>query len=244
MQQETPHTFHIPVMGLAYTIDSPVKVARFGIHSVISIIEDNLVERMRGHYYHQIGEVYHPIALNEPDYRARRITDYLNLINRIVSGQVRKLKSESFETGSEICKYFEMLPDESDSKGIYRQMLALNDPEDRRQLENWLREQIVPGRIDVNIMTKLDKNNTDKAGNAIEDGSDAVAALRGYAKSNLSNSSVILSAGMNPRLFSYMEKHPEFDALGCDLFTKRIVIKVSDYRSANIHITEQPRVHT
>ena len=234
MQQETPHTFHIPVMGLAYTIDSPVKVARFGIHSVISIIEDNLVERMRAHYYHEIGEVYHPIALNEPDYRARRITDYLNLINRIVSGQVRKLKSESFETGSEICKYFEMLPDESDSKGIYRQMLALNDPEDRRQLENWLREQIVPGRIDVNIMTKLDKNNTDKAGNAIEDGSDAVAALRGYAKSNLSNSSVILSAGMNPRLFSYMEKHPEFDALGCDLFTKRIVIKVSDYRSANI----------
>ena len=31
------HTFHIPVMGLAYTVDSPVKVARFGISSVISI---------------------------------------------------------------------------------------------------------------------------------------------------------------------------------------------------------------
>ena len=24
------HTFHIPVMGLAYTIDTPLKVARFG----------------------------------------------------------------------------------------------------------------------------------------------------------------------------------------------------------------------
>jgi hypothetical protein len=189
---------------------------------------------MRGHYYQHIGESYHPITSNEPDYRARRITDYLNLVNRIVSDQVDQLKSESFETGSEICKYFEMLPEKSDLKRIYHQMIALNDPEDRRQLENWLREQIVPGSIDVNIMTKLDKNNTDDAGNIIEDGSDAVAALRGYAKSDLSNSSVILSAGMNPRLFSYMEKHPEFDALDCGFFRKKIVIKVSDYRSAII----------
>ena len=40
----THHKFHIPVMGLAYTIDSPIKVARFGISSVISIVEDRLVE--------------------------------------------------------------------------------------------------------------------------------------------------------------------------------------------------------
>jgi hypothetical protein len=234
MKPDTAHTFHIPVMGLAYTIDSPIKVARFGIHSVISIIEDNLVEKMRAHYYQQLGESYHPITRNEPDYRARRITDYLNLVNRIVSDQVGKLKSESFETGSEICKYFEMFPEKSDLKSIYHQMVSLSDPEDRRQLENWLREQIVPGSIDVNIMTKLDKNNTDKAGNIIEDGSDAVAALRGYAESDLSNSSVVLSAGMNPRLFSYMEKHSEFDALGHSFFKKKIVIKVSDYRSAII----------
>lgn len=234
MQPDAPHSFHIPVMGLAYTIDTPIKVARFGIHSVVSIIEDNLVEKMRQHYYQHIGETYHPITRNEPDYRARRVTDYLNLVNRIVSEQVKKLKSESFDAGSEICKYFEMLPEESEQKRIYHQMIALNDPEDRRQLENWIREQIVPGNIDVNIMTKLDKNNIDKSGNIIEDGSDAVAALRGYAKSNLSNSSVILSAGMNPRLFSYLEKHSEFDADGCGFFKKRIVIKVSDYRSAII----------
>jgi hypothetical protein len=35
------HTFHIPVMGLAYTIDSPIR----GISSVmISIIDDDLIE--------------------------------------------------------------------------------------------------------------------------------------------------------------------------------------------------------
>ena len=47
MHEPEYHTFHIPVMGLGYTIDTPVKVARFGISSVISIIEDHLVERMR-----------------------------------------------------------------------------------------------------------------------------------------------------------------------------------------------------
>ena len=234
MLPDTLHTFHIPVMGLAYTIDTPIKVARFGIHSVISIIEDNLIEKMRAHYYRHLNEHYLPITRDEPDYRARRITDYLNLVNRIVSYQVKKLKAESFETGSEICKYFEMLPGESPLRHIYYQMLALDDPEDREQLENWLREQIVPGSIDVNIMTKLDKSNYDKAGSVIEDGSDAAAALRGYAKSDLSNSSVILSAGMNPRLFSYMEKLSEFDALGCGFFKKKIAIKVSDYRSALI----------
>lgn len=234
MQTDTFHTFHIPVMGLAYTIDTPVKVARFGINSVISIIEDNLVEKMRSYHYEQLGEPYHPITSKETDYRARRITDYLNLINRIVKKQAEELRNLPFSPGSEICKYFEMLPEESDLKHIYTQMIELRNPEDKAQLENWLRVNVIPGSIDVNIMTKLDKNNTDKQGNIIEDGSDAVAALRGYAMSDLTNSSIILSAGMNPRLFNYMEKRSAFDANSRGVFEKRIVIKVSDYRSALI----------
>ena len=234
MQSGTPHTFHIPVMGLAYTIDTPIKVARFGINSVISIIEDNLVEKMRSYYYAQIGEPYHPITSREVDYRARRITDYLNLTDRMVKEQTEKLRNAAFGPGSEIDKYFDMLPDDSDLKRIYWQMNKPNDPEERQELENWLRSQIKPGSIDVNIMTKLDKNNSDKQGQIIEDGSDAVAAMRGYAKSNLTNSSVILSAGMNPRLFNYMEKLSAFDADSGGNFEKQIVIKVSDYRSALI----------
>lgn len=234
MTTDIPHTFHIPVMGLAYTIDTPIKVARFGINSVISIIQDNLVEKMRSYYYAQIGEVYREIGPTEDDYRARRITDYLNLVNRIVQRQVVQLKHSAFEPGAEISKYFEMLPEDHQLKNIYYRMLALNDPDDRRQLEGWLRESIKPGSIDVNIMTKLDKNNSDEQGQVIEDGSDAVAALRGYVQSNLTNSSLVLSAGMNPRLFAYMEKREEFDANSYGAFEKKIIIKVSDYRSAFI----------
>jgi hypothetical protein len=83
-------------------------------------------------------------------------------------------------------------------------------------------------------MTKLDKNNYTKAGDLIADGSDALAALKGYAKSELKNSSVVFSAGMNPRLYNYLEKFREFDAKGPGQFEKKITIKVSDYRSALI----------
>jgi hypothetical protein len=228
------HKFHIPVMGLAFTIDSPAKVAQYGISSVISIMEDRLIELMRNHYYSFINEPFFSIPTKEDNYREKRITDYLNLVNKIVSAQVEKIKKSVFETGSEIVKYFELLPEGSKLKQIYRQMAGATDLAEKNELKNILRSEITSGSIDVNIMTKLDKNNFTKDGVLIEEGSDALAALRGYAKSNLSNSSVIFSAGMNPRLFNYLEKFREFDAKGLGEFEKKIVIKVSDYRSALI----------
>lgn len=48
------HNFHIPVMGLAYTVDSPIRVAQFGISSVISIIDDELLEKMNAFYSKKI----------------------------------------------------------------------------------------------------------------------------------------------------------------------------------------------
>ncbi|MCU7550629.1 hypothetical protein OCK74_16035 [Chitinophagaceae bacterium LB-8] len=230
----TLHRFHIPVMGLAYTVDSPVKVARFGIASTISIIEDGLIEMMRRYYYPKIGETYVPITPKEDDCRAKRITDYLNLVNRMVNEQVEKLKTAAFEAGSEIVQYFEMLPEDSKLKQLYVHFIGLQDKEEKEKVEALLRAEIKAGAIDVNIMTKVDKNNLDKAGNVIEEGSDALASLKGYAKSNLSNSSLIFSAGMNPRLYNYLEKFTEFDAKGLGQFDKKIVIKVSDYRSALI----------
>lgn len=229
-----PHTFHIPVMGLAYTIDTPIKVARFGISSVISIVEDNLVEKMRSYYYQKVGELYNPISNKVPDYRAKRITDYLNLVNRLVKQQIKIMRSSAFDSGSEIEQYFEMLPDNSELKLAFNQKNTYEQPEKRQQAEEWLRQQIQPGSIDVNIMTKLDKQSINAQGNIIEDGSDAVTALRGYANSNLTGSSLILSSGMNPRLFNYMEKTRSFEANSAGQFDKKIVIKVSDYRSALI----------
>jgi hypothetical protein len=121
------HKFHIPVMGLAFTIDSPVKVAQYGIPSVISIMEDRLVEMMRKHYYSYINEPYFPITTKEDNYREKRITDYLNLVSRIVSEKVEKIKKSVFEAGSEIVKYFEMLPEDSNIKQFYRQMAGAID---------------------------------------------------------------------------------------------------------------------
>ncbi len=228
------HTFHIPVMGLAFTIDSPVKVARFGIASVVSIIEDRLIETMRSYYYPFASLPFVPITTKEKDYRSKRITDYLNLLNHIVNTQIQKLKNEVFEAGSEIIKYFEMLPDDNKAKQLYRRVMHMENGPEKKVLEDLLREQVIPGSIDVNIMTKLDKNNFDKEGVLVEDGSDAVSALRGYADSDLSNSSVVFSAGMNPRLYNFLEKCSQFDADDNGCFRKRIIIKVSDYRSALI----------
>jgi len=232
--QTALHSFHIPVMGLAYTVDSPIKVGRFGISSVMSIIEDRLIELMRKHYYETIQEEYIPIPTHESDYRAKRITDYLNLVARIVHDQIEKIKSSAFSEGSELTKYFEMLPGESDLRKLYHKMIDTPNIAEKFSLEQYLRSQVVPGNIDVNIMTKLDGNNSKNKGALIEDGTDAVSALRGYAQSDLTNSSIIFSAGLNPRLFNYLEKFTAFDATAWGTFNKKVVIKVSDYRSAII----------
>lgn len=228
------HTFHIPVMGLAFTVNTPVKVAPYGISSVISIIEDSLIERMREYYYNQLNELYIPIPMIDMDHRVKRITDYLNLVNRMVQDKFNHLKDLAFEKGSEIVKYFEMLPDSSKLKQLYQAMLETNDHARKAALQQQLREEIKPGCIDVNIMTKLDNNRYDKEGNIITEGSDALTALKGYAHSELSNSSVVFSAGMNPRLYNYIERFDEFRKVKDGSFEKRIIIKVSDYRSSLI----------
>jgi hypothetical protein len=221
-------------MGIAFTIDSPLKVAHFGITSALSIIEDNLIETMRKYYYQQNEEPYIPITTKEKDFRSRRITDYLNLMNRNVQGKVEQLKNSAFEAGSDLVKYFEMLPESHGLKEKFRHLMHLTDETEKKSLEDLLRKEVKPGAIEVNIMTKVDKTNLDETGNPIENGSDALEALKGYAQSNLDNSAVIFSAGMNPRLYNYLENFREFDATGWGDFKKKVVIKVSDYRSALI----------
>ena len=112
------HTFHIPVLGLGYSIDTPLKVARYGISSVISIVDDELVERMRAYHSLKNNEDFTPITKSEDDYRAKRITAYLNLMNKLVNKQFEKLKNEPFEPESDICRYFELLPEDSQLNGI------------------------------------------------------------------------------------------------------------------------------
>ena len=233
MKKYTPHSFHIPVMGLGFTIDTPIKVAKYGISSVVSIIEDHLVEKMREIICLQENMEYHPIKTQEFDSRAKRITAYLNLMDDIIKRQIETMKSDDFKTNSDIQKYFEMLPESSELKKQYFSLSHCN-AEEKVFIENRLKNAISAGSIDVNIMTKLDKNNYDKKGNELPLGfSDALSALRGYAQSKL-HSSIVFSAGLNPRLFGYCEKFDDFfpDAKG--YLKKKIILKVSDYRSAFI----------
>ena len=224
------HTFHIPVLGLAYSIDTPLKVARYGITSVVSIVDDILIERMRQFYTEKNTECFIPIKKTEPNFRSKRITSYLNMIKRMVNDQFSSLKQEPFETGTDITRYFELLPDTSPLKVKYDQMLSLEDKTLKTKLQNELRKEIQKGDIQVNIMAKVDRMNLSAPGDQI---SDALAGLKGFAESKL-NSSVVLSAGMNPRLYSYLENFADFFPDQHQQFKKRIILKVSDFRSALI----------
>jgi hypothetical protein len=189
---------------------------------------------MRDHYATLYARPYVPIPATEHDHRAKRITAYLDLLNGIVREQVARLRSSAFEQGSDITRYFEMLAERSPLKQLYRRFLATVDPDDRAQLESRLRSEVVAGQIEVNIMTKLDRVTRPAGGGEIPpDSSDAVAAFRGYVRSGLS-SSVVLSAGVNPRLFSYMERCPELLPAPDGTIAKSVTLKVSDYRSASI----------
>ncbi len=228
------HKFHIPVLGVAFSVDAPLKVAKYGISSVMSLVDDTLMEQLRKHYLERTGRPYLPISDKEEDSRAKRITAYLNMVNQIVKEQFEVLKNSTFENGSELNKYFEMLPDFSELKKRYMEMLNSKDEYKVRNLQNYLRENMTHGSVDVNIMTKVDKANYDSNGDQLPSiYNDAHASLRGFAMSEL-ESSIIFSAGMNPKLYSYIETFKDFFPDRNGNFKKKIVIKVSDFRSALI----------
>jgi hypothetical protein len=225
------HSFHIPVMGLGFTIDTPLKVAHYGIDSVISIVDDDLIEKMRKVYSekHQID--FMPIDGKDKDYRAKRVTGYLNLVGELVKMNFEKLKENILERGTELGKYYEILPDNLELKQILNSFI--NSLISRKEVETYIDNFMSPGSIDVNIMTKVDKKNFYKNEELPVEYNDAHSALRGFAESNLS-SSVVLSAGMNPRLYSYFENFEDFYPDVNGNLKKKIVLKVSDYRSAFI----------
>ena len=226
------HSVHIPVMGTGFSIDTPIKVAKYGISSVISIVDDCLIEDMRKYHSGLRGKKYVPITKEDEDSRARRITAYLNLVDDIVQHEFEKVKSSTFKPGSEIAKYFELLAEDSPLKAQYNAMLAETVPARKNELQENLRGQMKAGSIDVNIMTKLDRPNygADKK-ELPSEYSDALAALRGYAQSKL-NSAIVFSAGINRRLYTYIEKFKDFYADATGTIKKRIILKVSDYRSS------------
>jgi len=219
-------------MGTGFTIDTPLRVARYGISSVISLVDDVLIEQMRKYHCDTTGESYEEIPDSDGDARANRITAYLNLLGRLVKKQMEALRESPFEEDSEITRYFRLLP-ESRLKNEYYVMLGTTNPEKKALIQAELRKRVVPGSIDVNIMTKLDRERYNRGDKLPPEFSDARSALRGFARSTL-NSSIVCSAGMNRGFYSYFTDFEDFfpDAEGS--LRKKIILKVSDFRSAEI----------
>ena len=225
------HTFHIPVMGTAFTADSPLKVAHYGISTVIALADDVLLERLRKYYSDLNNISYEEIKNNTKDYRADRITAYLNMVHILVSNKFEAFTTSTSDKFDEVKKYFEMLPDTASVKKEFNKIIS--DTFKFEDLSIWLKDNLSFGSVDVNIMTKVDKTNYFKKEELPSEYNDAHAGLRGYANSDL-ESSVIFSAGMNPRLYGYIAHFDDFFPDVNGNIKKKIVLKVSDYRSAII----------
>ncbi|MCP4263619.1 MAG: hypothetical protein GY774_39845 [Planctomycetes bacterium] len=229
---KSSHTFHVPVMGTGFTIDTPLRIAKYGISSVISLVDDTLIEQMRKFHCEKAEQPYEEINDGNNDARALRITAYLNLMDCLIKPQVKALQAATFEPGSQITRYFELLP-ASPLKQAYLDMLTNTDPQKKESLQAALRTQVVPGSIDVNIMTKLNRDVYRNGEKLPPEFSDALSALRGFADSTL-NSSIIFSAGMCPHLYSYIARFDDFFPDENGFLKKKVILKVSDYRSAMI----------
>ena len=224
------HSFHIPVMGIGFTVDTPLKVSQYGIDSVISLVDDMLLEKLRKMYCDKFEIPYDEITEKIEDFRAKRITSYLNLMNNLAKKKFDELKNATIEKSNKIKEYFNMLPNRSIIKQKFKSLTE--EYFDLNELGNWIKDNLSMGSIDVNIMTKLDKENYINNDEKLPaEYNDAHAALRGYANSDLT-SSIILSAGMNPRLYGYIEQFEDFYPDENGEIKKKIVLKVSDYRSA------------
>ena len=225
------HTFHIPVMGTAFTADTPLKVSQFGIDSVIALADDVLLERLRKVYADKNNLQYEEIKNNTKDYRADRITSYLNLVNKLANQKYEEYTTATKEKVEALKTFFSTFPDTSQLK---KEFNKLTDKYfNMVEISTWLKENLNMGSIDVNIMTKVDKPNFFKDEALPSEYNDAHAALRGYANSDLA-SSIIFSAGMNPRLYGYIAQFEDFYPNTEGYIKKKIVLKVSDYRSALI----------
>ena len=232
MKKNSLHTFHIPIMGIGFTIDTPMKVAQYGISSVISTVDDILVERLRKFYSEKLDLPFQEISSKVEDFRAKRFTAYLDMMHDVASENLEEIK-KAFQNKKtkELDKLMYLLPDVSGIKSKFKNYLS-NNP-NAQDVYNWLDEHLHLGDIDVNIMTKVDKDNYRNGKKLPPEFNDALAAFRGFANSKLT-SSVVLSAGMNPRLYGYIDKFDDFFPDENFNLRKRIILKVSDYRSAII----------
>jgi len=210
------HKIHIPVMGICYTADTPIRVAHLGITSVISLVDDGLLEEYRMAYAERLG-----LDLGSPQTtRIGRIRSYLDFVADEVKRKFERLCAERFDGGSDKDLYFLMLPLNSRLRVEYDGIFAKTGLA-RIAAEAALTEKMEPGEIQANIMVGL---NHDEA---------AFDAVRGFAASKVKGS-LVLSAGVNLAVFEEIAKCKDFYRTCDKTPSKKIILKVSDFRSALI----------
>ena len=208
------HKIHIPVMGICYTADTPIRVAHLGITSVISLVDDGLLEEYRMAYAERLG-----LDLGSPQTtRIGRIRSYLDFVADEVERKFTRLCAERFDGGSDKDLYFLMLPLDSRLRVEYDGIFAKTGLA-RIAAEAALTEKMEPGEIQANIMVGL---NHEEA---------AFDAVRGFAASKVKGA-LVLSAGVNLAVFEEIAKYKDFYRTRDRAPTKKIILKVSDYRSA------------
>ena len=210
------HKIHIPVMGICYTADTPIRVAHLGITSVISLVDDGLLEEYRMAYAERLG-----LDLGSPQTtRIGRIRSYLDFVADEVDRKFTRLCAERFDGGSDKDIYFLMLPLDSRLRVEYDGIFAKTGLA-RIAAEAALTEKMEPGEIQANIMVGL---NHEEA---------AFDAVRGFAASKVKGA-LVLSAGVNLAVFEEIAKYKDFYRTHDKAPSKKIILKVSDYRSALI----------
>ena len=210
------HKIHIPVMGICYTADTPIRVAYLGITSVISLVDDGLLEEYRLAYAERLG-----LDLGSPQTtRIGRIRSYLDFVADEVERKFTRLCAERFDGGSDKDLYFLMLPQDSCLRVEYDRVMSKTGIA-RIAAEASLTGKMEPGGIQANIMVGL---NHEEA---------AFDAVRGFAASKVSGA-LVLSAGVNLSVFEEIAKCKDFYRTSACSPKKKIILKVSDYRSALI----------
>lgn len=225
------HQFHIPVMGTGHSIDSPIRVAHLGINSVISVVDDLLLEKLRKYYCELHDISYVNIPRSAQDGRALRVTAWLDLVQQLVSQKFDLLREMEFFRDNEKDRYFRLLLGDHALRSMYDKLLNAGSTY-KEHLEKVLNASMKPGQIEVNIMSKVDAMHESPSGQ-VYGLSDACAALKGFANSTL-KSGVVLSAGFNPRLYNYISEFRDFYRDSAGVLSKKIILKVSDFRSALI----------
>jgi hypothetical protein len=228
------HRFQIPVMGSGHSVDTPLRVARFGISSVVSLVDDIMVEQVHRLHTQRRGLPFQAVPVTAPDARVQRVRNYFDFLWDEVRAQLDEMRAQEFAPGTDKTRYFEMLPETSPLKVDYLRMLSMPQGSARDALAEILSQRMEAGSIDANIMTKLDRRPVAKDGTERDAMlSDAKTALRGFALSR-NQGNMVFSAGINPTLFGLMEEFPDFYRTAEGEPKKGIIIKVSDFRSAMV----------